>query len=96
MIPTLSNFQVQYLVQFITGLVGKLIELLSGAVGDFGVEVTTQAQNTTTMAALTSGIFGPENGLIYWINDKVFYVLENLPYTALGLGIKEIVTALFG
>ena len=90
MYPTMVNFQVQYLVAFIVGLVGHLTDLLSGAVQTFGVDMVTQSGNVQTMAALTTGIFGTNNGLIYWINDKVFYLLEHLPYQAIGDGIRAI------
>ena len=90
MTPTMVNFQVQYLVSFIVGLIGDLTGLLSGAVTTFGTHLTTSSGNMTTMAALTTGIFGTENGLIYWINDKVFYLLTHLPYAAIGTGLREI------
>jgi hypothetical protein len=71
-------------------LIGDLTTLLSGAITSFGGHLTVQAGNMQTMAALTTGIFGTNNGLIYWINDKVFYLLENLPYAAIGDGLRAI------
>jgi len=96
MTPTVSNFQVQYLVSFITGLVGDLVNLIAGSIATFGTHVTIASGNADLMANLTSGIFGTQNGLIYWINDKVFYVLEKLPYTEIGAGLNQIVHGLFG
>jgi hypothetical protein len=46
------------------------------------------------MAALTTGIFGTNGGLIYWINEKVFYVVENMPWCDLGGGLGVVVKGL--
>ena len=95
MLPDLVTYQVQYLVAFITGLVGKLVGYLADAVSTFGGDVVTAAGNSDQMQALTTGIFGDQNGLIYWINEKVFFVLRELPYSEIGLGLKAILTAMF-
>jgi hypothetical protein len=85
--PAIELLQVQYLVSFIVGLVGELIQELSAAFASFGVTVGNYAADAPTMAALTTGIFGSNGGLIYWINEKVFYVIENMPWCDLGQGL---------
>ncbi len=92
--PAIEILQVQYLVSFIVGLVGELIQELAGAFADFGATVSTYANDAGTMAALTTGIFGNDGGLIYWINEKVFYVIENMPWCDLGAGLGAIVYGL--
>jgi len=92
--PTIEVLQVQYLVSFIVGLVGELIQELAGAFESFGITVSDAAADGNVMAALTTGIFGTNSGLIYWINEKVFYVIENLPWCDLGQGLGQIVEGL--
>ena len=94
MYPTIELLQVQYLVSFMVGLVGELIQELSAAFASFGATVTTYAGDANTMAALTTGIFGTDSGLIYWINEKVFYVIENMPWCDLGGGLGNLVEGL--
>ena len=86
-LPAMESLQVQYLVAFIVGLLGRLIELISGAMAVFGNDLITESKNTDTMAALTTGIFGTNSGLIYWINEKVFYLINHLPWETLGNGL---------
>ena len=90
----IEYLQVQFLVSFIVGLVGELIQELALAFENFGVTVSTYAADYNTMAALTTGIFGTDSGLIYWINEKVFYVIENMPWCDLGGGLGQIVNGL--
>ena len=92
--PAIELLQVQYLVSFIVGLVGELIIEISDAFAAFGLTVSTAAADANTMAALTTGIFGTNSGLIYWINEKVFYVIENLPWCDLGQGLGQVVEGL--
>ncbi len=88
--PTVENLQVQYLVSFMVGLLGELIQELSVAFQNFGVTVANSAADTNAMAALTTGIFGTDSGLIYWINDKMFYLIENMPWCDLGSGLGSV------
>ena len=60
---------------------------MSAAFADFGVTVSTYAGDANTMAALTTGIFGTDSGLVYRIHEKVFYVAENMPWCDLGGGL---------
>ncbi len=82
---------VQYLVAFIVQMVGKLIELISGALVEFGLFVTQAGGDAGTMENLTTGIFGTNSGLIYWINDKVFYLINTLPWANLGTGLGALI-----
>jgi hypothetical protein len=93
-LPIVEVLQVQYLVSFIVGLVGELIQELAVAFENFGITVSLAASDNNTMAQLTTGIFGTDSGLIYWINEKVFYVIENLPWCDLGQGLGQIVEGL--
>ena len=92
--PTIEMLQVQYLVSFMVGLLGELIQELSVAFQNFGVTVADAAADGNAMAALTTGIFGTDSGLIYWINEKVFYVIENMPWCDLGSGLGHVVEGL--
>ena len=86
--------QVTYLVQFIVGLVGELIQEIAAAIGNFGVTVTDAAGNLDVMVLLTNGIFGQNSGLIYWINNKVFYLISNMPWCDLGQGLGQLMEGL--
>jgi hypothetical protein len=92
--PAVETLGVQYLVSFVVGLIVELIVELSEAFNDFGLTVSSYAGNATVMATLTTGIFGNDGGLIYWINEKVFYVIENMPWCALGQGLGAIIEGL--
>jgi hypothetical protein len=65
-------------------MLGDLIGLLSGAMIEFGNHLICASEDVDTMLALTTGIFGTNSGLIYWINNKVIYLVENLPWCDLG------------
>jgi hypothetical protein len=92
--PTLENLQVQYLVAFMVGLLGELIQELSVAFQNFGVTVADLAADSNVMAELTTGLFGTNSGLIYWLNDKMFYVIENMPWCDLGNGLGGLAAGL--
>lgn len=80
--PTPVSYQVQYLVSFIVGLIGQILDSLSAGVAtiltDLGSVFTGAAGNCTQMAMLTTGIFGNDGGLIYWINEKILWFLAEL------------------
>ncbi len=88
--PTVESLQVSHLVAFIVRLSGELLDALATAVADFAVIVTAAGSNGDAMANLTTGIFGTNSGLIYWINQKVFYLITNLPWGDLGTGLGEL------
>jgi hypothetical protein len=85
---------VQYLVAFVVGLIGDLITLIAPAVGEFGSHLLCASEDVDTMLALTTGIFGTNSGLIYWINNKVFYLIENMPWCELGAGLGGLLEGL--
>ena len=89
-VKTIEILQVQYMVSFVVGLIGELIQEVAQAFESFGVTVSDAAADGNAMGALTTGIFGTNTGLIYWINEKVFYVIENLPWCDLGQGLAII------
>ena len=70
--------QVQQLVAFMTADIGRLISLLAGAMVTFGGEVTAGGRSWTEMEKLTNGIFGTTDGLIYWMKNDLFYLVNNL------------------
>ncbi len=89
--PVVESLQVQYLVAFIVQLLGQLLGHLSVAVASFGTDLVNAGGDAGTMANLTTGIFGTNSGLIYWINDKVFYLIQNLPWADLGTGLGALI-----
>ncbi len=89
--PALETLQVQYLVKFITNLLGDLVSLISGALVNFGAALSGYAADDVMMQELTTGIFGRNGGLIYWINEKVFYLIEELPWADLGDGLGDLI-----
>jgi len=70
--------QVGYLVAFIVEDMGLLIGLLSNAMSDFGAFTMIGAADTDRMNDLTTGIFGTTDGLIYWMKNDLFYLVNNL------------------
>lgn len=72
--PVVATYQVQFLMQFIVGLAGQILAAVSSGLStiltDVGSVFTGTANNCSAMAMLTTGIFGNDGGLIYWINQK--------------------------
>ena len=82
MCPSTMIYQVQHLVAFVVGLIGKVLGTVSTGVNqiltDLGALFLTYSENCTVMASLTTGIFGDNMGLIYWINMKILWLLGQL------------------
>ena len=93
--PAIESLQVQYLVAFVVGQLGRLIELISGAMATYGNDLISAGSDPLRMQALTTGIFGTNSGIIYWINDKEFYVVSKMPWTELGNGIGFLINGIF-
>jgi len=70
--------QVGYLVAFFVEDMGLLIGLLSNAMSKFGEYTMIGAGSETKMNDLTTGIFGTTDGLIYWMKNDLFYLVNNL------------------
>ncbi len=85
--PALESLQVQYLVMFLVSMLGALTGYIAAAIGSFGVDLAAAGQDAGAMANLTTGIFGTNSGLIYWINDNAIYIIDSLPWIELGLGL---------
>ena len=72
--PSTVVLQVQHLLAFFVGLTGQVLSTVATGVQqiltDIGTLVTNYSSNCTAMASLTTGIFGDNGGLIYWINQK--------------------------
>ena len=86
--------QVQGLVAFIVQDIGRLIELLSGAMVTFGGETVTAGGNYSKMEQLTNGIFGTTDGLIYWMKNDLFYLVNNLGTPAMAAKLANFIAAL--
>ena len=61
----------QYLVVYILGLIGDI----ATAIGD---TISADAADSVVMYDLTLGIFGENGGLIYWLNDKLLWLMEQI------------------
>ena len=59
------------LVMYIVGMIG---EHLDGA----GRAFTDSAADSLQMNELTIGIFGEQGGLIYWCNEKLLWLMEQI------------------
>ena len=71
--------QVQGLVEFVVQDIGHLIKLMSGAMVTFGTDMEASgAMYSVQMERLTNGIFGTTDGLIYWMKNDLFYLVNNL------------------
>ena len=86
--------QVGYLVQFIVEDIGLLIGLLSNAMSDFGMYTMQGAEDTGRMSLLTTGIFGTTDGLIYWMKNDLFYLVNNLGTQAASAKLANFIAAL--
>lgn len=86
MIPEIEVLQVQFLVKFAVALWGDLLRELGSAVSNLGADIVAESQNAQAMAELTTGIFGTDSGLLYWLNDLMFDIVTRLPYCDIGIG----------
>jgi hypothetical protein len=62
---------VQLFVTYIVGLIGDIIS----AIGD---AISASAADPGMMEDLTYGIFSEEGGLIYWLNEKLLWMMEQI------------------
>lgn len=90
MIPEIEVLQVQFLVKFAVALWGDLLRELGSAVSNLGADVVAESQNAQAMAELTTGIFGTDSGLLYWLNDLMFDIVTRLPYGDIGIGVLSL------
>ena len=78
----MAPIDVQGLVAYITDIVGSIMSAIGGV-------FTSSAADGAAMTQLTVGIFGEQGGLIYWCNEKLLWlmeqILEGLTFTS-GLG----------
>ena len=59
------------LVKYTVGLIGEII----WSVGD---AITASAADTGDMHDLTIGIFSDDGGLIFWYNEKLLWMMEQI------------------
>jgi len=86
--------QVQGLVAFVVQDIGHLIALLSGAMVTFGTDTETAGGNYSKMEQLTNGIFGTTDGLIYWMKNDLFYLVNNLGTPAMAAKFANFIAAI--
>ena len=67
----MAPVDVKLLVMWITGLIAGFFE----GIGD---AFSTAAAEPLKMNGLTVGIFGEQGGLIYWCNEKLLWLMENI------------------
>ena len=67
----MAHGDVTLLVTYIVGLVGDIMS----AIGD---AFTADAVDAGAMNDLTVGIFGENGGLIYWCNEKLLWLMEQI------------------
>jgi hypothetical protein len=67
----MAHGDVTLLVTYIVGVVGDIMS----AIGDV---FTADALDAGVMADLTTGIFGENGGLIYWLNEKLLWLMEQI------------------
>ena len=77
--PQFVAFQVQHLVSFFVGLAGQVLGTVATGVNqiltDLGSLFTDYSSNCTPMAQPTTGTFGDNVRLIYWISLKRLWEL---------------------
>ena len=64
-----------------------IVGIIAGFFEGIGKAFTDSAANPLQMNELTLGIFGEQGGLIYWCNEKLLWlmeqILEGLTFTSL-------------
>ena len=60
-----------FLVAYIVGMIGEHL-------GGVGSAFSFLAADPLVMDELTIGIFGEQGGLIYWCNEKLLWLMENI------------------
>ena len=59
-------------------LVTYIVDTIGSIMSSIGSTFTAQASNPGVMGGLTTGIFGEQGGLIYWANEKLLWLLEQI------------------
>ena len=62
----------QLLMMYIVGLIGTILDSVGSAFSN------NAANNNGEMYNLTQGIFGENGGLIYWCNQKLIWLLDQI------------------
>jgi hypothetical protein len=60
------------------GLVAFIVLLIASDFWGIGDAFSSMAVDPAWMNKLTLGIFGENGGLIYWLNEKLLWMLENI------------------
>ncbi len=68
------------LVEYIVDIVGSIMSAIGGV-------FSSSAAEPAAMTTLTIGIFGENGGLIYWLNEKMLWMLEQQILAGLGFTV---------
>ena len=66
------------LTGFIIGLVGEVLDEIGIMLASLGATFSGYASDPLVVGALNLGIFGENGGLIYWLNEKVLWLIGEL------------------
>lgn len=75
------------------GLVQWSVTMLGDAMAEVGNVLQETGASDAKMGKLTTGIFGTTDGVFYWVNDKIFYVIKGLNDADIGGLISNIMGA---
>ena len=68
----MAPVDLQLLMTYIVGLIGTILDSVGSAFA------AGAANGQGEMLLLTNGIFGENGGLIYWCNQKLLWLLEQI------------------
>ncbi len=60
------------------GLVAYIVDIVGSIMTSIGGVFSTSAGDAAAMTQLTMGIFGEQGGLIYWCNEKLLWLMEQI------------------
>ena len=83
------NLQVQGYVEFMISLVGDVMNAI-------GSHFLVTAADPVAAERFTTGVFGTDSGLFYWMNDKALYATTELQGADLGNLLASIISSIVG
>jgi conserved repeat domain len=69
--PQAGGRDLDKFIEYVVGLIGAILSAVGSAIG-------ATAADAGSMFDLTVGIFGENGGLIYWLNEKMLWMLEQV------------------
>lgn len=76
--PEIEVMQVEFVVKYVVELFGVIVDKLGGLISDVGADIVNASYDSSSMTELTTGIFGTDGGLLYWMNGYVVDLLAKL------------------